>query len=135
MTKLIIVPDSYFEAPRFRKRKKFLCLLGVDCKRLFYVDMRALSQALTRERIVSLGWGRDVHDVRPAYTEHFCDVTEISPNGKTLMKLARHEFLAVTDRNNFAIGNPPDLRGMRIGNFAAANNSYLKHSAFSLDSF
>jgi hypothetical protein len=53
-----------------------------------------------------------VHDVRPAYKQHFSDVTETRLDRKSLLKLARHQFLAITDRNDFAIGNPPDLRGM-----------------------
>ena len=112
VTKLIIMACGYFKAARFRESEQFFCLRGVDGKRFFYVDMRAVSQALTRDGVMALWRGRDVHDVRPAYKQHFGDVTETCPDRKPLLKLARHQFLAITDRNDFAIGNPPDLRGM-----------------------
>lgn len=112
MTELIIMAYGYFEPARFRESKQFFCLCGVDGKRFFHIDMTAVSQALTRDGVMALWRGRDVHDVRLAYTQHFGDVTETCPDGKAFLKLACHQFLAITDRDDFAIGNPPDLSGM-----------------------
>src|SRR6187549_1366839 len=65
VTKLIIVACGYFETARFRESEQFFCLRSVDGKRFFYVDMRAVSQALTRDGVVALRRGRDMHDIRP----------------------------------------------------------------------
>src|ERR1700748_275196 len=71
VTKLIIMAYGYFEAACFRESEQLFCLCGVDGKRFFYVDVRAVSEALTRDGVMALWRGRGVRDVPPGYAPPF----------------------------------------------------------------
>jgi hypothetical protein len=86
--------------------------------------MAAGFQALAGQREVALRWRRDVNDVWLGSFQHLARVCKPFRNFETLAELLCHEQLAVTERDDLAVWNPPDRPDMLIRDLAATDESY-----------
>jgi hypothetical protein len=61
---------------------------------------------------VALRWCGDMYHVRPGFTQEFCQITEVLLDGKSFIKLPRHQWLSVADSDDFASFDSSDLRSV-----------------------
>ena len=61
-------------------------------------------------------------DVGSRLVQELIQVGEVPFDRESLVELARHQRLAVADRDDPAPGEPLDLFGVGIGDFAAADD-------------
>ncbi len=59
--------------------------------------------------------------------EKFPDIAEVTPDREPLIKLTSHEALRVADTHYLATRDSSNLRGVIIGDLAAAHDSHFKH--------
>src|ERR1035441_6831982 len=89
--------------------------------------MAARLQTKFRDVIMAVRWCTYMDNARTSFMEKLLQVAEILLDSKPLTKLARHEGLGVTDADNLAAFDPLNLRGMIIGDLAAAHDGHFKH--------
>src|SRR5438270_10240818 len=89
--------------------------------------MRAGLEGWRRVTGVTLRWGGKVHDIGSRGAQHVAQVMKVLLDRESLVQLARHQRLAVTNRYNFAVPNALDLRRVIVGDLSATHNCDLKH--------
>lgn|SRR5579871_4966282 len=75
---------------------------------------------------MALWWRRHMNDIRSDFRKHLRKITERSLNAKSFAELLRHQRFGVATCDDFAFTNTPDLRSMRIGDFAATYDGDFK---------
>jgi len=102
-------------------------LFVIHRERLLDIDVAAGLKALLCQGIMTVGWRRDMDDVRSAGRQHRLDIVEVIPDLETLGQLDGHELFPVTHRDDPAVANPPDLACVFVGNLATADDSDTNH--------
>ena len=93
-----------------------------------HINMASLFQTEPGNVEMALRRRRDVNYVRTRFLQHFVQIAKILLDWKPLRELARHQRLPIAHTYNLAVRDSPDLRGMRIGNLAAADDANFKHA-------
>src|SRR5215469_11172735 len=70
---------------------------------------------------------RDVDDVGPRLFDHLLHVRKLSGDLESVHHLMRHERVGITDGDDLRVWNSQNLRGMLIGDFAAAHDARPDH--------
>jgi hypothetical protein len=108
---------------------KVLGLLAINCKGLLDINVAVVLQANSGNVEVTLWRSRNMNNVRPNLVHKFSQIGKVPFDRKSFAELLGHERLAVADPHDLTIPNPQYLRRVRISDFSAANDSYLKHAA------
>src|SRR5260370_496068 len=127
MGELVVMPGSDLEPALAGQPNKTLRFVRVEGEGLLYIDMATRLEANPRQIKVA-GWRRsDVNNIRLAFTQQCVNVAEVPFDRQLLAEILRHERFPVTDSDDLASLDPPDLRCMRVGNLAASDDGNLKH--------
>ncbi len=124
---LIVVSRRQLEPLLIGDSHQRLGLFRADGEGLLHVDVRSPLQALPRDREMAFGRRRDVHHVGTRNAQKLVQLAEMPFDRKPLEELLRHERLTIAHADDLAPLDPPDLRGVRVGDLPAPDDSYLKH--------
>src|ERR1700730_18988903 len=75
---------------------------------------------------MTLRRSRDVNDVWLSSAQELVQIVKGVRQIKPFRQLARHQRFLIADADNSGIGNPLDLRDVRVGNLAATNYADFK---------
>src|SRR5262249_10888219 len=114
------------ERPTFGERDELLGLGGVHRERLLHVHMGTVFKALASDRKVTVGWCRDVHDLRPRLVQEPPYIIERMPDLEPLSELSGHQVFPIADGHEVASLGPPDLLGVGISDLPATDNGHAK---------
>src|SRR2546425_4155310 len=135
MTELGVVPHRQLPLSPLRERDQFLGFLRVQRERLLHVHVTPMLQALPRDLEMALRRCGDVDDVGRGLDQELAEILEVSFDLEALRQLPRHQLFAVADADDVAPRNPPNLRGVRVGNPPASDDRHPKrHRALASES-
>ena len=129
VAELVVVARRQFELLPLGQANQFLCLRPVERKRFLDIDATARVQGTPSDLEVTLGRGRDVHDIRPGRVHQLRHITEVFPDMKALGQLPRHQLFPVADAHEFTSSDPLNLRGVGVRDLPASDDRHPKHAA------
>jgi hypothetical protein len=102
--------------------------MHIDSEGLLDIHVTVVLQAKSGNIEVTLRRRRDMDNVRPGFGHKFSQIAKVPFDRESFVELLGHERLPVTDPYDLTIADPQDLGRVRVSDFSAPNDGYLKHA-------